>query len=190
MSAQIISMCEEVRQEANKDWRQTFFDQMNKFFDEVEKGTTPIHKLWEITDTIFQSKSQILGQVALAMIRCRHADLLEQELATCPLCQRLLTSRGQHKRKVETLIGDIPLERPYFYCVSCGHGYYPLDEALGLLPQYSVGLSHFRGSSERPYHQFRQSRQLNEPTKSGKYAMGIGLLHLIVIKTACPQLSE
>lgn len=32
------------------------------------------------------------------------------------------------------MIGDIELERPYFYCRSCHRGRYPLDEALGVQP--------------------------------------------------------
>jgi hypothetical protein len=30
------------------------------------------------------------------------------------------------------MLGDIKLERPYFYCRSCHRGRYPLDDALGL----------------------------------------------------------
>src|SRR5207244_1174609 len=35
-------------------------------------------------------------------------------------------------RTVETLVGAIELERPYFYCRQCQCGRYPLDEVLGL----------------------------------------------------------
>jgi hypothetical protein len=37
-------------------------------------------------------------------------------------------------RRVETMVGAVELERPYFYCRRCRHGTYPLDEALGLSP--------------------------------------------------------
>ena len=30
------------------------------------------------------------------------------------------------------MVGAVELERPYFYCRSCGRGLYPLDDALGL----------------------------------------------------------
>ena len=48
----------------------------------------------------------------------------------CPTCARRLTARGPVHRCVETMVGTIELERPYFYCVGCREGTYPLDEVL------------------------------------------------------------
>lgn len=54
----------------------------------------------------------------------------------CPECGGRLESRGQRSR---TLIveGEQPLtiQRRYAQCPACGAGLFPLDEALGLLPQ-------------------------------------------------------
>ena len=36
-------------------------------------------------------------------------------------------------RTVETMVGPVQLERPYFYCRLCRVGYYPFDEALGVV---------------------------------------------------------
>jgi hypothetical protein len=33
---------------------------------------------------------------------------------------------------VSTLGGGVEVDRPYFYCVPCGHGFAPLEAALGL----------------------------------------------------------
>jgi hypothetical protein len=35
-------------------------------------------------------------------------------------------------RTVDTLIGEVEVQRPYFYCRACRQGHYPLDERLGL----------------------------------------------------------
>ena len=35
-------------------------------------------------------------------------------------------------RTAQTMIGDIEVQRPYFYCHHCHCGRYPLDEVLGL----------------------------------------------------------
>ena len=35
-------------------------------------------------------------------------------------------------RTAQTMIGDIEVPRPYFYCHHCHRGRYPLDEVLGL----------------------------------------------------------
>jgi hypothetical protein len=36
-------------------------------------------------------------------------------------------------RTVETMVGPVALERPYFYCRACRVGFSPLDDALGLV---------------------------------------------------------
>jgi hypothetical protein len=40
--------------------------------------------------------------------------------------------REQVQRRVETLVGDGTAQRAYFYCVCCGHGFYPLDVTIEL----------------------------------------------------------
>jgi hypothetical protein len=40
--------------------------------------------------------------------------------------------RGLVSRSVETLVGEVSLECPYFYCLESQRGIYPMDEALEL----------------------------------------------------------
>lgn len=46
----------------------------------------------------------------------------------------MLRARELVCRTVETMVGPVQLERPYFYCRACRSGVYPLDEVLGLVP--------------------------------------------------------
>lgn len=50
----------------------------------------------------------------------------------CPHCGRLLRVRVSANRTVETVVGAVSLSRPYFYCVRCQKGFYPMDEVLQL----------------------------------------------------------
>src|SRR5215831_12317447 len=50
----------------------------------------------------------------------------------CATCAHHLRARPVVSRTVETLIGAIEVQRPYFYCQHCHRGCYPLDEVLGL----------------------------------------------------------
>jgi hypothetical protein len=43
---------------------------------------------------------------------------------------RVLRAQAFVSRTVETLVGPVQLERPYFYCRVCREGTYPLDEVL------------------------------------------------------------
>lgn len=50
----------------------------------------------------------------------------------CPGCSddaRFVNRRG---KKIKTLMGEIPLQRPYYHCAECGTGRFPWDETLGL----------------------------------------------------------
>ena len=47
-------------------------------------------------------------------------------------CGKEVKRAGEHERTVETMIGEIKLKRPYFWCESCKKGFYPLDEVLDL----------------------------------------------------------
>src|SRR5262249_52782958 len=51
----------------------------------------------------------------------------------CPRCHGVLKTREHVCRTVETMVGPVQLERPYFYCRTCREGMSPLDDALGLV---------------------------------------------------------
>ena len=100
-----------------------------------------------------------------AFIERRHGQFLAQEEAACPKCERVLRARPSRSRTVETLLGPVPLERPYFYCVSCEHGFYPLDEALGLSghrKQWDVQNAGVKLALEMPHQ--RAAKLLDELT--------------------------
>src|SRR5262245_44808777 len=66
--------------------------------------------------------------------RLEHTHQEEQcrQSLRCATCAHLLRVRPVLSRTVETLIGEIEVHRPYFYCRHCHRGCYPLDEVLDL----------------------------------------------------------
>jgi hypothetical protein len=101
--------------------------------DEMKEGQRPT--LGQITGRIFAARQEFTQKVAETFVQKVHYEVIEQETAPCPKCGRELTGRGPHRRTVETMVGAIELNRPYFYCVRCKAGFYPLDKALDLLGQ-------------------------------------------------------
>jgi hypothetical protein len=157
MAAEILPLPIEPQKASN--WREQYFQFLDGCLDRIEKST-PMDKLWDITGSILENKSEILGQMALALIKKRYPELVDQEYHTCPTCKKSLKSRGKHKRELETMAGQIPVERPYFYCTQCNQGYYPLDEALGLCPQpkqYDIQDVEAWLSSELPFEMAREA---------------------------------
>lgn len=123
-----------------QDWRRSYLEWLTTVLDQMESGTA-MGKLWDITGAILENRCDILGRMALGLIESRYRHLLDQEVFSCPSCGKTLKSRGKQRREIETRIGKIALERPYFYCTDCGKGFYPLDEALSLsagVKQYDV----------------------------------------------------
>src|SRR5512145_903675 len=64
------------------------------------------------------------------IVQHTHQEEQHRPHMPCPTCARRLTARGPVHRCVETMVGTIELERPYFYCPGCREGSYPLDEVL------------------------------------------------------------
>jgi len=153
MPMQSFPMLAVVDSKSDSDWRWKFFEFLDERLDKVEKEV-PMVDLGDITGAIFRNKSDILGQLTLGFIEKQYGDLLDQEYAKCPVCGKLHKSRGKVKRKLETLVGGFDIYRPYFYCMKCQKGYYPLDEALGLSDspvQYDLQDVEAWLSTELPY---------------------------------------
>ena len=132
MLAQVIPMVRgNLGVQPQEDWREGFLRYMGDQMEDMDKEQT-IESLSDISAMLWNNRAQILGQLTLAFVRKRFGDLLRQEHCSCPCCGKTLKRRGMHRREIVTLSARFDLERPYFYCVPCSHGFYPLDEALEL----------------------------------------------------------
>lgn len=133
--AEIISFTD-VR--ASRQWdtlRQQLHTRFDQWLDTLEEqlgepGTT----LAQISTTVWGLRQALTGGITETIITQVHAGERQRTQATCPQCAHGLKRQDQVTRTVETLVGSVALERPYFYCRACREGYYPLDEALGLVP--------------------------------------------------------
>ena len=121
--------------------------------------------LMEITGAISQERAGLTAALVEAFVERRYGSFLVQQEATCPQCERVLRARPSRSRTVETLLGPVTLERPYFYCAACHHGFHPLDQALGLSghrKQWDVQQAGVELALEMPHE--RASNLLDELT--------------------------
>jgi hypothetical protein len=88
--------------------------------------------LEELTHAVFALRQELTGKITETLVAQRHAQALHQRTLPCPHCQRLLPARSAPPRTVHTLVGEVSLVRPYFYCPQCQQGFAPLDDALQL----------------------------------------------------------
>jgi len=77
------------------------------------------------------------------------AKLLEQLLEASPpaepeqpcRCGRRARHRGRRPKKMQTVLGEVEIERPYYLCAACHQGQFPFDRELDVTDtQYSPGV--------------------------------------------------
>jgi hypothetical protein len=92
----------------------------------------PQAHLAEVTEAVWNLRQDLTGGLSETIVKHAHVGELTRQCAHCPRCDRRLPARPLVARTVETLVGTVQVERPYFYCPSGCGGFYPLDDALGL----------------------------------------------------------
>jgi len=131
---------------SNNAWKNEVLEFLSKRLDQIAEQTT-MEKIEDITGAIFRNKSEILGQMTLGFIKKKYCN--------CPKCNKNIKAWNKSaKHTVGSLGGCLDLYRPYFYCKDCKYGFYPLDEALGLVPspkQYDIQDLEAWLSSELPF---------------------------------------
>ena len=154
-AAEVISF-EEVR--ARKQWealRHQLHDRFDQWLDSLEAQLQePVPTLAQVTETVWNLRQALTGGLTETIIEHTHRDEHTRQQNRCPQCARLLKARDPVRRTVETLVGLVQLERPYFYCSACRTGLYPLDEVLGLSPgrtQLDVQKAAAKLATEVPY---------------------------------------
>ena len=134
MGQAAIYTLDHYRETAQKElFREACHRQLDLFLDALEPQMSQAKPtLEELTAAIFSQRNDLMGQLTATIVKQTHAELIEQEYTKCPHCGKALKARKKHPRTVETIIGSITIERPYFYCIDCQQGFYPLDGALDL----------------------------------------------------------
>src|SRR2546425_8898737 len=125
---------EEVR--ARKQWdtlRHQLHERFDQWLDTLEtQWHEPPATLPEMTATVWNVRQQLTGGLTAAIVAHVHRGEHDRAQVNCPRCDRVLRAQAFVCRTVETMVGPVQLERPYFYCRVCREGTYPLDEVLGV----------------------------------------------------------
>jgi hypothetical protein len=133
-AAEVIAF-EEVR--ARKQWatlRQQLHERFDQWLDTLEQQWhEPPALLSEVTATVWDVRQQLTGGITETIVKYAHEGERQRTQASCPRCTRVLKAQEHVGRTVETMVGPVELERPYFYCRAWRTGFSPLDDALGLV---------------------------------------------------------
>jgi hypothetical protein len=132
-SAAILSLDEFRDTQRRVEIRQHLHDRFDHWLNRLEERVKePQPTLEQLTQAVFALRQELTQWVTEGLVEQTHRALLEQRTAACPQCGQTLSARGPGERTVETLVGAIRLQRPYFDCERCQLGSSPLDAALGV----------------------------------------------------------
>jgi hypothetical protein len=133
-AAEIIAF-EEVR--ARKQW-DTLRHQLHERFDQwletlEQQWHEPPSTLTEVTATVWDLRQQLTGGLTETSVAHVSRGEHDRTQANCPRGAGVVKAGEFVCRTVETLVGLVQLERPYFSGRSCRVGHYPFDEAVGVV---------------------------------------------------------
>jgi uncharacterized protein with PIN domain len=103
-----------------------FMAEAEELFDELmawdEQTQEP--DLSQIEEIVLKLRKRIGEQLAQKVL-LRQEKRQPAEKIACPQCGEELVSKGLKGKQVETRVGNLQLERGYYYCPQCQQGFFP-----------------------------------------------------------------
>lgn len=133
--AEVTSLPEVRASRQTAELRRTLHERFDQWLDELERQVPePASTLAALSQAVWDVRHQFTGMVLQTLVEHRYRDETMRRRIDCAHCQRTLAARPRVRCTLETLVGTLTLERPYFYCPTCRRGHYPLDAILALAP--------------------------------------------------------
>ena len=80
--------------------------------------------LTEIEEQVLKFRKALGERLAQALVEAQ--PTVEPVLVGCPQCGRPMhQKRRRQRRRVESRVGQVPLQRAYYYCEHCRKGLFP-----------------------------------------------------------------
>jgi hypothetical protein len=155
--AEVISLSE-VR--ASTQWqrlRHALHARFDQWLDRFEEPLPdPKASLAEVTEAVWKLRQDLTGSLSETIVEQAHVGERTRQYAYCPQCGRRLRARPLDPRTVETMVGPVQVERPYFYGTSGCGGVSPFAEVVDLVPgckQLDVQKAAAQLAFEMPYEE-------------------------------------
>jgi hypothetical protein len=84
-----------------------------------------------MTVTVWALHQQLTGGITETIVQQAHEGERQRTQARCPKGTWVLKVQEHVRRTVETMVGPVTLERPYFYCRACHMGLSPSTTRWG-----------------------------------------------------------
>jgi Uncharacterised protein family (UPF0236) len=132
-AAEVIVLDDVRASHQRRGLRQQLHERFDRWLDELETQLPEAEPtVAQVSETIWALRQRLTAGVAQTIVDHTHQEERDREYLNCATCDRLLKARPAVSRTTQTMIGDLEVQRPYFYCRECPRGWSPLDEHLGL----------------------------------------------------------
>ena len=95
------------------------FDEMMEWEEQTEKPN-----MTQIEEIVLELRKRFGERMAQKMMM-RQEERQPAERVRCPQCGREMVTKGMKDNQVETQIGNLKIERSYYYCPDCKQGLFP-----------------------------------------------------------------
>jgi uncharacterized protein with PIN domain len=108
-----------------------FMEEAEALFDELMNWDeeNPEPDLTQIEEIVLKLRKRLGEQLAQSVIQ-RQEKRQPAEKMFCPECDGGLVTKGEKGNRVETRVGEMRIERGYFYCPKCKQGVFPPGSAV------------------------------------------------------------
>lgn len=107
-----------------------FMVEAEELFDQLMEWDAHTSKpdMTQIEEIVLQLRQRLGEQMAQAVI-ARQGNRQPAERISCPQCGEELEPKGQKGTQIESWVGNLWVERGYYYCSGCGEGFFPSGSA-------------------------------------------------------------
>jgi len=104
-----------------------YMAEAEELFDELMAWdeSTPEPDTSQIEEEVLALRERIGKRMAEAVL-ARQEMGRPSEKILCPECEKEMEDKGQKESDVETQVGNLKIERSYYYCPRCQRGLFPL----------------------------------------------------------------
>ena len=102
---------------------ESIIDELLAWEAEVEKPN-----LGQIEEVVLELRERLSQKMAQSMLDAQE-DIRPVPGPTCEKCGQEMRYKGQKSKRVKSWVGQLDLERGYYYCERCGAGDFPPGQA-------------------------------------------------------------
>ena len=113
-------------QKSKRQLKANFLKEAEQIFDELMAWDDAVGEpnMREIEKKVLGLRKR-LGEGMLKGIIARQEKRQPAEEQICEECGEQMENKGLKRKGVESMVGEIELERGYYYCVKCKQGHFP-----------------------------------------------------------------